>query len=300
VAADNNSPDNRRRRYETAEGSRINQPGEAGGGDYIPGERGGQFATQSAFRPAAPAEGDPSRTITRVEPTPRERRYPNAEPEIAHGNEPAQNRGQISGQISGQIPATASAGCEIQEIAHEIPTKNAREIIRGQITEKSVGKSGNAHGFSAARTEWFRYEMDFRERKKGGYQVLIRRRLKWSASRYAPTIASCLCVDLTKRMVESMKDGKFTNAAIVSLQNGGISHEIIKNLLERIGKGNGKRATELTEHERSILARIESGLAASGGRRNASAGGMGRRMDFPRADVPNPHDGEFTEVPNVH
>jgi hypothetical protein len=101
-------------------------------------------------------------------------------------------------------------------------------------------------------------------------------------------------------MVKSIKDGKFTAAAIAALENGGISHEIIKRLLERIGKGNGKRATELTDHERSVLARIESGLAASDGRRNASAGGKRRRLGFPRTDVPNAPDGEFTEVPNVH
>jgi len=102
-------------------------------------------------------------------------------------------------------------------------------------------------------------------------------------------------------MVSSIKDdGKFTPAAIAALQRGGIGHEIIKNLVERIGKGNGKRAAELTDHERSILARIESGLAAGGGSRNAPTGGERRRLDFPRADVRSAHDGEFTEVPNVH
>jgi hypothetical protein len=102
-------------------------------------------------------------------------------------------------------------------------------------------------------------------------------------------------------MVNSIKDdGKFTPAAIAALQNGGISHEIIKNLAERIGKGNGKRAAELTEYERSVLARIESGLAAGGGRRNASARDERRRLGLPRLDVHNARDGEFTEVPNVH
>jgi hypothetical protein len=163
-----------------------------------------------------------------------------------------------------------------------------------------MDKPGNDLGFRAARTEWFRYEMDFRSRKKGGYQVLIRRRLKWSATRYASTIASCLCAKLNGRMVDTIKAGKFSPAAIAALQQGGISHEIIKRLPERIGKGNGRRAAELTDHERSILSRIESGLVTSSGRRNASAGGERRRLDFPRADVRRPHDGEFTEMPNVH
>jgi hypothetical protein len=217
------------------------------------------------------------------------------------GNAHGKISGHFRGQTGGQIPVTSSAGSASRETVHEMPTKNAHGKISGHFGLKSVGKSENAHGFQAARTEWFRYEMNFRDRKKGGHQVLIRRRLKWSDTRYAPTIASCYCADLTKRMVDSIKDdGKFTHAAIAALQNGGISHEIIKRLLERIGRGNGKRAAELTDHERSVLARIESGLAAGGGRRNASAGGKRRRLDFPRADVPNPHDGEFTEVPNVH
>lgn len=194
----------------------------------------------------------------------------------AHGIEPP----KISGHFRGHIPVTASVPNELQGNAHkksgEMPTKkvagkseDAGGKNSGHSGPKDVGKSRNAHKFSPARTEWFRYEMDFRERKKSGYQVLIRRRLKWSAARYAPTVASCVCADLTERMVKSIKDGKFTAAAIAALQNGGISHEIIKNLAERIGKGNGKRATELTDHERSVLARIESGLAAGGRRRNA-------------------------------
>jgi hypothetical protein len=90
--------------------------------------------------------------------------------------------------------------------------------------------------------------MDFRDRKKGGHQVLIRRRLRWSETRYAPQVRSYYCADLTEKMVISIKDGKFTSAAVAALERGGISHEIIKNLVERIGRGNGKRAAELTDH----------------------------------------------------
>jgi hypothetical protein len=220
------------------------------------------------------------------------------------GNAQQESGGQTSGQIVGHFPGkisvNASTGGGSRGNAQRFAQQNAQQKIVGQITKKLLGKSGNAQRFSTGRTEWFRYEMDFRDRKKGGHHVIIRRRLKWSANRYAPTIAYCFCGDLTERMVKSIKDGKFTAAAIAALENGGISHEIIKRLLERIGKGNGKRATELTDHERSVLARIESGLAASDGRRNASAGGKRRRLGFPRTDVPNAPDGEFTEVPNVH
>jgi hypothetical protein len=233
----------------------------------------------------------------------------------AHGNEPTKTVGQTVGHFRGQIPVNASTDSELRGNAHENAhgkisghfgsksvgkSGNAHEKNRGHFSSKTVGKSGNAHSFLPSRTEWFRYEMDFRDRKKGGYQALIRRRLKWSETRYAPQFRSCYCTDLTERMVNSIKDGKFTAPAIAALERGGISHEIIKNLVERIGKGNGKRAAELTDHERSVLARIESGLAAGGGRRNASAGGNRRRLGLPRLDVPNTRDGEFTEVPNAH
>lgn len=257
-----------------------------------------------------------------------------AESKNAHGNESAKISGHFgskqlgksgnahaknSGQIRGHFPATSSTGNELQGNAHkksaemptDLPTEKSVNIsgnahgnepgkISGHFGTKSVGKSGNAHRSESARTEWFRYEMDFRDRKKGGYQVLIRRRLKWSETRYAPQVRSCYCADLTEKMVNSIKDGKFTRAAITALERGGIGHEIIKSLVERIGKGNGKRAAELTDHERSILARIESGLAAGGGRRNAPAGGTGRDLGLPNLNVPDARDGEFTEVPNVH
>jgi hypothetical protein len=212
------------------------------------------------------------------------------------GNAQQKSIGQTIGHFVGQIPVSTSASNQLRENAQ----RNTQQKNVGQIAKKLLGKSLNAQQIPAARTEWFRYEMDFRDRKKGGYHVIIRRRLKWSAARYAPTITYCLCVDLTERMVKSIKDGKFTGAAVTALQNGGISHEIIKNLVERIGKGNGKRAAELTDHERSVLARIESGLAASGGRRNDPTRGERRQLDVPHHDVPGPSNGEFTEVPNVH
>jgi hypothetical protein len=218
----------------------------------------------------------------------------------AHGDEPAKNVGQTGGHFRGQIPVKASTDSELQGNAQQNAHGNAHEKNRGQIDPKSVAKPGNAHGFSPSRTEWFRYEMDFRDRKKGGYQVLIRRRLKWSETRYSPQLASYYCADLTEKMVKAIKDGKFTAPAIAALQRGGISDEIIKKLAERIGKGNGKRAAELTDHERSILARIESGLAAGGRRRNAPAAGTGRGLGLRNLNVPSASDGEFTEVPNVH
>jgi hypothetical protein len=213
-----------------------------------------------------------------------------------------QTVGQTIGHFDGQIPITASADNESQGNAQRNTQRNTRRNAQQESVgkRKSLGKSGNAQQVPAARTEWFRYEIDFRDREKGGYHVIVRRRLKWSDKRYAPTIAYRFCPDLTERMVKSIRNGKFTPAAVAALQNGGIGYEIIEKLVERIGKGKGKRATELTDHERSILARIESGLAAGGGRRNARAGSERLDMDVSHLDVPHSSDGEFTEVPNVH
>jgi hypothetical protein len=51
--------------------------------------------------------------------------------------------------------------------------RNAHEKISGHFGSKSVGKAGNAHGFSADRTECFRYEMGFLDRKKGGHRSTL-------------------------------------------------------------------------------------------------------------------------------
>jgi len=199
------------------------------------------------------------------------------------------------GQIVGHFPAIARAQKHLTENAQRNIQQNAQTKIIGQIHPKSLGISGNAQ----TRTEWFRYELDFRERDKGGYYVIIRRRLKWSRTRHAPTIANHLCVGLTKRMVASIKVGKFTDAAISALHNGGINHGVIQKLKERIGKGNGKRASELTEHERSVLARIESNLGASNGGRNDRAATVGGQLGISDCDVLDTSDGMLARVPTM-
>src|SRR5215467_3365153 len=63
VAADNNSPANRRGHNETAEESRSKQPGHAAHCDYIPGERIGRPAAQPVVRPPEPPGKKPERAL---------------------------------------------------------------------------------------------------------------------------------------------------------------------------------------------------------------------------------------------
>ena len=114
-----------------------------------------------------------------------------------------------------------------------------------------------------AKVDWYRHELDFRPLKKG-YTVLLRKRLRWSATRYSKTILTRTCPQLTRKMVEQISVGKFTPAAITALQDGGFADGFIQDLQKRIGKGNGRRKADLTDNERSLLARIESSLVASG------------------------------------
>ena len=102
------------------------------------------------------------------------------------------------GHFSGQIPANASARNGLQGNAHQESAETPNDLPN----RKSLGKSGNAQRFSAARTERFRYELDFRRRDLDGYQALIRRRLKWPKARYANTITIANCRALRRRMVE--------------------------------------------------------------------------------------------------
>lgn len=111
------------------------------------------------------------------------------------------------------------------------------------------------------RTEWFRYELDFRKTQRG-FNVTIRKRLKWSNTRYSKQIVKRFCPQLTRKMIDQISVGKFSKETVAALQNGGITDGFIRELQARIGKGNGKRRTDLTDYERSLLARIESGIGA--------------------------------------
>lgn len=151
----------------------------------------------------------------------------------------------------------------------------------GNSLQKPVGKSvGKPVGISdfdqqkqqVSRTEWFRYELDFRQLKKGGAWVLIRKRLRWSETRYSKMLVKRFCPQLSQRLIDQISVGKFSPETVAALQDGGIQHVFIKALQERIGKGNGRRRADLSEFERSLLARIESSLRASGGGGNDPAG----------------------------
>lgn len=144
------------------------------------------------------------------------------------------------------------------------PVGNSLPKPVGNPVGISVGKQElSQQKQQVSRTEWFRHELDFRQNKKGGAWVLIRRRLRWSDTRYSKQVVKRFCPQLSKKMIEQISVGKFSPEAIAALQNGGIQHGFISALQERIGKGNGKRRTELTDFERSLLARIESGVRAS-------------------------------------
>jgi hypothetical protein len=129
----------------------------------------------------------------------------------------------------------------------------------------SVGKQQDVQQKQqVSRIDWYRYELDFRPLKSAGYTVRIRKRLRWSGSRYSKMIVKRTCPRLTKKMVEQISVGKFLQATVSALQEGGIQDGFIRSLQERIGKGNGRRKAELTDLERSLLARIESSIRASG------------------------------------
>ena len=171
------------------------------------------------------------------------------------------------------LPTSASVGNSAQPTPFvvgnsfpkpEMPTKNARVGISGLGVQ-------NQQLPLKLKTEWYRYELDFRPLKKG-YTVLLRKRLRWSDTRYSKTILTNSCPQLTVKMVQQISVGKFTAATIAALQNGGIADGFIRDLQERIGKGNGRRRADLTEHERALLARIESSLSAGSRGRNRANG----------------------------
>lgn len=146
---------------------------------------------------------------------------------------------------------------------------NSQNAPVGKSKNTPVGKSGfQQQNQQVAKTDWFRYELDFRP-LKAGYTVLIRKRLRWSETRYSKMIVKRTCPRLTKKMVNQISVGRFPQTVVAALQDGGIQDGFIKSLQERIGKGNGKRRTDLTDHERSLLARIESGISAGSRSGNA-------------------------------
>lgn len=176
--------------------------------------------------------------------------------------------------------------------------KNAHS---GQIKMPTVGKSKfGKRNQQLSRTEWFRHELDFRRTKKG-YQVLIRKRLRWSDSRYSRLVVKRFCPQLTDKMISQIRVGKFSKEAIAALQNGGIGYELASGLLARLGKGTGKRRADLTDIERSLLARIEFGLTAGNRERDTQApADRAKPVGNSASYVPSASDGDFTEVPLVH
>jgi hypothetical protein len=182
-----------------------------------------------------------------------------------------------------------------QNLGGNAPQKNV-----GQIPKYPTNLGGNAPQKPGEQTEWFRYEIECRDRAKGGYFVIIRKRLKWSKQRYAQTIVNRPCPNMTSRQAKSINLGKITDAVISALRDGGVSHAITEKLVQRAGRGTGKRASELKPNERFVLSRIESSLAARNGNRGNLPRSTGGQVGISNPDVPEASNGGFTDVPNVH
>lgn len=166
--------------------------------------------------------------------------------------------------VSG-LPATldpADVSKRTQRVLAELEARSTANTRTGKLAGISTGKQDfDQQDQRVARTEWFRYELDFRKTQRG-FNVTIRKRLKWSNTRYSKQIIKRFCPQLTRKMIDQISLGKFLPATTAALQNGGISDGFIKDLQSRIGRGNGKRRTDLTDYERSLLARIESSLSS--------------------------------------
>lgn len=157
----------------------------------------------------------------------------------------------------------AEIAASAKPVLAELEARSTANTRTGKLAGISTGKQDfGQQNQRVARTEWFRYELDFRKTQKG-FNVTIRKRLKWSNTRYSKQIIKRFCPQLTRKMIDQISIGKFLPATAAALQNGGISDGFIKDLQSRIGKGNGKRRTDLTDYERSLLARIESSLSSS-------------------------------------
>ena len=214
----------------------------------------------------------------------------------------AEGGGGEAEEVGGEeaVKAGANPDAELKAKPEMPAEKNAADPV-GKPLGNLVGKpqAQQVTGISA-RTEWFRPELDFRK-MKSGYAVLIRKRLRWSDERYSHTILKRNCPQLTRKMVEQIRSGKFTDAAVAALVQGGIGHGFIRQLIVRIGKGNGRRRTDLTDNERSLLARIERSLAASRRREDdRTRGNDATNVQVSREHLQDSSDDDAPGVPYVH
>jgi hypothetical protein len=303
--------DKREERHEQEEGAPDQYPANpVGTGNASGGTGGDRRGSESATRSGADAERD-----------------------LADGDGVVENHFADASKMVGRAEMPTLDGADGR---HDLPTKkqvgkplSAHEKTVGETVGKPVGNLlgnplGKPVGISVGkpvgnpqnqqltgnqpvsrprkkRADFFRYELDFRPLKKGGYNVLIRKRLRWSDARYSNTVVRRKCPRLTAQMVAKIRLGKFTDAAIEALRDGGIEHGFITQLLARIGKGNGQRRADLTDYERSILTGIEFVLASSRGSRDADTDrGSGRPVDVPGDNLPDASDDGDARVSYVH
>ncbi len=201
---------------------------------------------------------------------------------IAHTEAPAPSDGEQATRIRPDpLPAPAPAQTKPSIIIEQKPEPSGHSAPDIRVSERPARKlPPNVYRFtpkaSAAvpqLSELFRYELDIRElKRKQGYRVFIRRRLKWSKTRYVRTVTLKHCPELTAAMRRLIRQDKLTPATLAAFENGGIGNEIIEHLTERPGRGRGKRESELTDDERTLVRRLERALAGDGKGRNRSAG----------------------------
>jgi hypothetical protein len=186
---------------------------------------------------------------------------------------------QAEGIRPAPLPAAAPAQTS-PSIAEEKPEESGQREPDIRVSDAAKQKlPPNVYRFTPKTpaaipqlSELFRYELDIRElKRKPGYKVLIRRRLKWSAARYIRTVVLTHCPDLTAAHRRSIRQDKLTPATLAAFGNGGIKNEITKVLCERPGRGRGKRAAQLTDDERALVRRLERTLAGDGASRNRAA-----------------------------
>jgi hypothetical protein len=101
-------------------------------------------------------------------------------------------------------------------------------------------------------------------------------------------------------MVSKLRAGKLTAATKAAFEQGGFDREIINALSQREGRGRGKRASQLTETERSFLARLEHSIANGDGYECDLAGGQtGGLFSLPHPNVSGASNGAFADVSDL-
>jgi len=168
-----------------------------------------------------------------------------------------QKSGGISSEKSGGISIQKPGGIStVQQLTEKMPPGlPAQKPAAAPALPPAVAPANLARVRPA---DFFRYELDIR-RAKRGFNVAIRKRLRWSTTRLSRQVAKGLCPTLTDSQVTAIRAGRFPKAITQAiLQNeGNITHEHIKLITNRSGRGIGLRFAELDPRAKFLLARFE-------------------------------------------